>query len=110
MARIKVERDNVILSIEQEDLAQYEARGYKKLGATEKAASKNLDKEVTKLEKENEKLTKKVEEVENAKKELAKANEELTQKASEIEAEKTELAKANEELTAKIAELEKNVK
>ncbi len=86
---IKVEKDNVILSIEQEDLAQYEARGYNKVGATKKVASKDLEKEVNKL---------------------AKANEELTAKATKIEEEKSELAKANEELTAKVAELEKKLK
>lgn len=86
---IKIEKDNVILSIEEEDLAQYEARGYNKVGTTKKVASKDLEKEVTKL---------------------VKANEELTKKATEIEKEKEELAKANEELTKKVTELEKKVK
>lgn len=84
---IKVVKDNAILSIEQEDLAQYEARGYNKVGAAKKVASKDLQKEVDKL---------------------AKANEELTKKANEVEKEKEELAKANEKLIAKVAELEKN--
>lgn len=61
---IKVAKDNAILSIKQEDLAQYEARGYKKLGATKKVASKDLQKEVDKLAKANEELTKKVAELE----------------------------------------------
>lgn len=86
---IKVVKDNAVLSIEQEDLAQYEARGYNKVGDTKKVASKDLQKEVDKL---------------------AKANEELTKKANEVEKEKAELAKANEELTKKVAELEKKVK
>lgn len=86
---VKVEKDNVILSVEDKDLAQYEARGYSKLGAAKKVASKDLQKEVNKL---------------------AKANEELTKKATDIEKEKEELAKANEELTKKVAELEKKVK
>lgn len=30
MSKIRIEKDNVILSIEEEELAQYEARGYKK--------------------------------------------------------------------------------
>ena len=61
---IKVERDNVVLSIEDKDLAQYEARGYNKVGATKKVASKDLQKEVDKLAKANEELTKKVAELE----------------------------------------------
>ena len=89
MAKIKIEKDNVILSIDEEELAQYEARGYNKVGATKKVASKDLQKEVDKL---------------------AKANEELTKKATEVEKEKEDLAKANEELTKKVAELEKKVK
>ena len=88
MSKIKIVKDNVLLSIEEEELAQYEARGYSKLGATKKAAS-NLEKELKKI---------------------AKVNEELTAKITKVEEEKTELVKVNEELTAKIAELEKKVK
>ncbi len=88
MSKIKIVKDNVLLSIEEEELAQYEARGYSKLGATKKVAS-NLEKELRKI---------------------AKVNEELTAKIAKVEEEKTELAKVNEELTAKIAELEKKVK
>lgn len=79
---IKIVKDNAILSIEEEDLAQYEARGYKRLGATKKVASKDLQKEIEKL---------------------AKANEELAKKANETEKEKEDLAK-------KVAELEKKLK
>ena len=89
MAKVRIEKDNVILSIEEEELAQYEARGYNKVGATKKVASKDLQKEVDKL---------------------IKANEELTKKSSDVEKEKEDLAKANEELTKKVAELEKKVK
>lgn len=89
MSKIKIEKDNVILSIEEEELAQYKARGYDKVGATKKVASKDLEKEVSKLKK---------------------ANEELTKKSADLEKEKTELAEANEELTKKVAELEKKVK
>ena len=89
MSKIKIVKDNVLLSIEEEELAQYEARGYSKLGATKKVASKDLEKELKKI---------------------AKVNEELTAKITKIEEEKAELAKVNEELTAKIAELEKKVK
>lgn len=86
---IKVQRDNAVLSVKEEDLAQYEARGYKKLGATKKVASKDLEKKINKL---------------------AKANEELAAKITDSEKEKKELAKANEELARKVAELEKEVK
>lgn len=88
MSKIRVVKDNVLLSIEEEELTQYEARGYSKLGATKKVAS-NLEKELKKI---------------------AKVNEELTAKITKVEEEKTELVKVNEELTAKIAELEKKVK
>lgn len=89
MSKIKIVKDNVLLSIEEEELAQYEARGYSKLGATKKVASKDLEKELKKI---------------------AKVNEGLTAKITKVEEEKTELAKVNKELTAKIAELEKKVK
>ena len=89
MSKIRIEKDNVILSIEEEELAQYKARGYDKVGATKKVASKDLEKEISKL---------------------AKANEDLSKKPTEIEKEKEELAKANEDLTKKVAELEKKVK
>ena len=89
MAKIKIEKDNAILSIEEEELLQYEARGFSKLGAAKKVASKELKKKLKKN---------------------AKVNEEITAKITKIEEEKTELAKVNEELTAKIAELEKKEK
>lgn len=89
MSKIKIVKDNVLLSIEEEELAQYEARGYSKLGATKKVASKDLEKELKKI---------------------AKVNEELTAKITKVEEEKTELTKVNEELTAKIVELEKKNK
>lgn len=89
MSKIRIEKDNVILSIEEEELAQYKARGYDKVGATKKVASKDLEKEISKL---------------------AKANEELTKKSTDLENQKSELVKANEELTKKVAELEKKIK
>jgi peptidoglycan hydrolase CwlO-like protein len=89
MSKIRVEKGNALLLIEEEELAQYEARGYSKLGATKKVASKDLEKELKKI---------------------AKVNEELTAKITKVEEEKTELTKVNDELTAKIAELEKKVK
>ena len=89
MSKIRVVKDNVLLSIEEEELAQYEARGYSKLGATKKVVPKDLEKELKKI---------------------AKVKEELTEKLTKVEEEKTELAKINEELTVKIAELEKKLK
>lgn len=89
MSKIRVIKDNALLSIEEEELAQYEARGYSKLGATKKVVPKDLEKELKKI---------------------AKLNEELTTKIAKVEEEKAELVKLNEELTAKIAELEKKVK
>ena len=89
MSKIRVEKGNALLLIEEEELAQYEARGYSKLGATKKVASKDLEKDLKKI---------------------TKVNEELTIKITKIEEEKAELAKVNEELTIKIAELEKKVK
>ena len=89
MAKVKIEKDNVILSINEEDLGRYESIGFSKVGSTKKVASKDLEKELAKLKK---------------------ANEDLTKKATEIEKEKEELAKANEDLTKKVAELEKKVK
>lgn len=89
MSKIRVEKGNALLFIEKDELAQYEARGYSKIGATKKVASKELEKELKKI---------------------TKVNEELTEKIKKAEEEKTELTKVNEELTVKIAELEKKVK
>ena len=52
MPKIRIEKDNVILSIEEEDLAQYEAIGYKKMRVQEREGTK-------KSVKTNEKTTKK---------------------------------------------------
>mgnify|MGYP000667039077 FL=1 len=82
MSKIRVEKGNALLFIEEDELAQYEARGYSKIGATKKVASKELEKELKKI---------------------TKVNEELTEKIKKAEEEKTEL-------TVKIAELEKKVK
>lgn len=89
MSRIKIEKDNVILSIEEEELAQYKSRGYDKVGATKKVTSKDLEKEISKLKK---------------------VNEDLSKKATEAEKEKEELTKVNEDLVKKVAELEKKIK
>lgn len=85
MSKIKIEKDNVILSIDEEELAQYKARGYDKVGATKKVASKDLEKEISKLNKTNEELNKKIIAVENEKSELLKSNEELNKKIAELE-------------------------
>ena len=63
MAKIKIEKDNAILSIEEEELLQYEARGFSKLGAAKKVASKDLEKELKKIAKVNEELTAKIAEL-----------------------------------------------
>ena len=89
MSKIRIEKDNVILSIEEEELAQYKARGYDKVGATKKVTSKDLEKEISKLKK---------------------VNEDLSKKATEAEKEKEELTKVNEDLVKKVAELEKKIK
>ena len=64
MSKIKIEKDNVILSIDEEELAQYKARGYDKVGATKKVASKDLENEKSELLKSNEELNKKIAELE----------------------------------------------
>ena len=64
MSKIRVEKGNALLLIEEEELAQYEARGYSKLGATKKVASKDLEKELKKIVKVNEELTAKIAELE----------------------------------------------
>lgn len=51
MSKIRVEKGNALLFIEEDELAQYEARGYSKLGATKKVASKDLEKELKKIAK-----------------------------------------------------------
>lgn len=41
---VKIEKDNVILSIDEEDLGQYEARGFKKIEEVTKVASSKVEK------------------------------------------------------------------
>ena len=64
MSKIRVIKDNVLLSIDEEERTQYEARGYSKLGATKKVASKDFEKELKKIAKVNEELTAKIAELE----------------------------------------------
>ena len=68
MSKIRVEKGKALLLIEEEELAQYEARGYSKLGATKKVASKDLEKELKKIAKVNEELTAKIAELEKKEK------------------------------------------
>ena len=63
MSKIKIVKDNVLLSIEEEELAQYEAKGYSKLGATKKVASNDLEKKLKKIAKVNEELIAKIAEL-----------------------------------------------
>lgn len=93
---VKIEKGNVVLSISEEELSKYESRGYCKLGATKKVASKDLQKEVDKLIKANEKLKASEEELKKSQEKLVKENEEL--------------AKENEKLKADIEELNKKAK
>ena len=51
MSKIRVEKGNALLLIEEEELAQYEARGYSKLGAPKKVASKRFRKRTKKINK-----------------------------------------------------------
>ena len=53
--KIRIEKDNVILSINEEDLAQYEARGYKKMKAQKKENPKKIVKTNEKVIKKDEK-------------------------------------------------------
>ena len=64
MSKIRVIKDNVLLSIDEEELTQYEARGYSKLGVSKKVASKDFEKELKKITKVNEELTAKIAELE----------------------------------------------
>lgn len=45
MSKVKIIKDNAILSVEEEDLAQYEARGYKKLKKETKPKGEDKSKE-----------------------------------------------------------------
>jgi len=93
MGKIQIEKDNVVLSINEEEFEQYEARGYTKVGATKKVAPEELNKEIAKLNKNIEELTKTNEKLVASNKELTETNEKLTI--------------VNEELTKKVEELEK---
>lgn len=73
MSSIKIEKGNVILSIQEEELSKYEQKGYCKLGATKKVAPKDLQKEINKISKENEKLKSENEKLKNKIEDLEKA-------------------------------------
>lgn len=57
---IKVQKDNVVLSIDESNLGQYEARGYSMIGAKKDATKEELQKEVERLNKVNQELTEKL--------------------------------------------------
>ena len=57
---VKVQRDNVVLSIDESNLGQYEARGYRKVGAKKDATKEELKKEIERLNKVNQELTEKL--------------------------------------------------
>lgn len=88
MSKMKIEKDNVVLLIEEEDLKQYEARGYSKVGA-KKVAPAELEKEIKSLSEKTE--------------ELSKSNEKLT-------VDVTKLTKEKESLTKEIEDLKKKIK
>ncbi len=46
---VKVQKDNVVLTIKEEDLTQYETRGYKKIEEVSKEASSTNKKAVKKV-------------------------------------------------------------
>ncbi len=92
MDKIKVEKDNVVLSIEEEDLKQYEARGYSKVGA-KKVAPAELEKEIKSLSEKAEELSKLNEKLTAEKEELSKLNEKLTADATKLTKEIEELKK-----------------
>lgn len=106
---IKVEKDNVLLSIDEEDLGQYEARGYSKVGATKKVAPAELEKENKQLSKKNNDLTAEVDKLKEEKEKLiadvaklTETNETLTAEATKLTEEKETLIKENEDLKKRI--------
>lgn len=57
---IKVQKDNVVLSIENSNLGQYEARGYQEIGAKKEVTKEELKKEIERLNKINKELSEKL--------------------------------------------------
>ena len=57
---IKIQKDNVVLSIDDSNLGQYEARGYKKLGAKKDVTKEELTKEIERLNRVNQELAEKL--------------------------------------------------
>ncbi len=102
MSKMKIEKDNVVLLIEEEDLKQYEARGYSKVGA-KKVAPAELEKEIKSLSEKTEELSKSNEKLTAEKEELSKSNEKLT-------VDVTKLTKEKESLTKEIEDLKKKIK
>ena len=57
---IKVQRDNVVLSIDESNLGQYKARGYQEVGAKKDVTNEELKREIDRLNKVNQELTEKL--------------------------------------------------
>ncbi len=101
MGKLKIEKDNVVLSIDEEDLAQYEERGYTKVGAAKKVAPEKLEKEVAKLTEEVDKLT-------AGKEALEETNKKLTEEKEELAKEVEKLTTDKEALEERISKLEES--
>lgn len=103
MSKLKVEKDNVVLAIEEDCLAEYEARGYEKVGATKKVAPKDADKKIADLTKKNALIEKENTELKNKNTVLETENTELKNKNSTFEKEIEDLKKTKEELEKKLS-------
>lgn len=75
--KIKIERENVILSIDSEELSKYEQQGFNKLGEKNKKISPNS------ILKENKQLKEKVKELEENVNKMKEENEKLKGKIAE---------------------------
>lgn len=75
--KIKIERENVILSIDSEELSKYEQQGFNKLGEKNKKSSPNS------ILKENKQLKEKVKELEENVNKMKEENKQLKGQATE---------------------------
>lgn len=57
---VKIQKDNVVLSINESDLEQYKSRGYQEIGAKKEKTKEDLEKEIERLNKTNQELTEKL--------------------------------------------------
>lgn len=76
-SKIRVERDNVILSINSEEVSKYEQQGFYKLGEKNKKSSPNS------ILKENAQLKKKIKEFEERVNKIKEEKEELKKQIEE---------------------------